>query len=440
MNDHFVSRRQKLRSEILAALLIIQLISWVWVLANSWYSMKNFDSSKVFFVVKDQSWWGQTKFRQVPLWGEHYFGDLQIFHGWVGGGNPYEWMIKPPIPPFGLRFYSLLNFRGPQVGLFIWLSLTCLFSVLITHLWLKSETLSDKITAYCALVLVNTSVLYGLDRGNILLILMTIVGLLFFKVLNSKHLTGFDAFLLASAISLKPYLLLLLLFFVIERKFRFVFFTTIFVLVCNFFATLIYNWNTIDVFTKMFIEQSRYNNSNYADFSIIFSTSAFRVLADSVQLVKGVDYMVALFNGSSLLVALPGILYLVLVTTVCLRRDIPIWIRMISILSTIQMVVAATPRYNIVWTFVGGLLILQQPKVPSDGSVPRISRREFVVAFGCGLGFLVGGLPIALSENLSPLVWIIVICLIFVIYVIPKRQNISQDLSVNSKSEGMKLD
>jgi len=150
--------------------------------------------------------------------------------------------------------------------------------------------------------------------------------------------------------------------------------------------------------------------------------------------------MVALFAGSNLLVALPGILYLVLVTTVCLRRDIPIWIRMISILSTIQMVVAATPRYNIAWTFIGGLLILQQPTVPSDGSEPRISRREFVVAFGCGLGFWVGGLPIALSENLFPLVWIIVICLIFVIYVIPKRQNISQDLLVNSKSKGMKFD
>ena len=440
MNNTVTTSRQKLRADFLATLLVVQIIVWIWVLVNSWYSKKSFDSSKVFFAVEDPTWWGQTKFRQVPLWGQHYFGDLQIFHGWVGGGNPYVLELKPPIPPFGLTYYSLLNFRGPQVGLIIWLSLTFLFSVLITYLWLKSETLSDKLTAYCALVLVNTSVLYGLDRGNILLILMTIVGLLFFKVLNSKRLTGFDAFLFASAISLKPYLLLLLLFFVIERKFRFIFFTTIFVLVCNFFATIIYNWNPIVVFQQMFIEQSKYSNSDSSDFSVIFSTSAFRVLADSVQVVKGVDYMVALFAGSNLLVALPGILYLVLVTTVCLRRDIPIWIRMISILSTIQMVVAATPRYNIAWTFIGGLLILQQPTVPSDGSEPRISRREFVVAFGCGLGFLVGGLPIALSENLFPLVWIIVICLIFVIYVIPKRQNISQDLLVNSKSKGMKFD
>ena len=360
--------------------------------------------------------------------------------GFVGDPNPYFGRLKPQIPPFGLSFYSLLNFRGPQLGMIIWLSFSFLFSVLITHLWLKSETLSNRLTAYCALVLINTSVLMGLDRGNILLILMTIVGLLLFKILNSRRLTGFDALLFASAISLKPYLLLLFIFFIFERKYKFVFHTALAGLVCNLIVTLSFGWSPLTIFQRLINEQARYNGSAYSGFSLTNSSSAFRVLCDAVSFYKGPEYASTLFEGSGLWVAIPGIVYLSLVTTVCLRRDIPIWIRMISILSTIQMVVAATPRYNIVWTFVGGLLILQQPKVPSDGSVPRISRREFVVAFGCGLGFLVGGLPIALSENLSPLVWIIVICLIFVIYVIPKRQNISQDLSVNSKSEGMKLD
>ena len=79
--------RQKLRADFLATLLVVQIIVWIWVLVNSWYSKKSFDSSKVFFAVEDPTWWGQTKFRQVPLWGQHYFGDLQIFHGWVGGAT-----------------------------------------------------------------------------------------------------------------------------------------------------------------------------------------------------------------------------------------------------------------------------------------------------------------------------------------------------------------
>ena len=324
----------------------------------------------------------------------------------------------------------------------IWLSLTFLFSVLITHLWLKSETLSNRLTAYCALVLVNTSVLMGLDRGNILLILMTIVGFLFFKVLNSKRLTGFDALLFASAISLKPFLLLLFIFFIFERKHKFVFHTALAGLACNLIATLSFGWNLLTIFQRLINEQSRYNGSAYSEYSLHNSSSAFRVLSDAVQLFKGPEYAGTLFEGSGFWVAIPGIVYLVLVTIICWRRDIPIWIRMVSILSTAQMVVAATPRYSLAWSFIGGLLILQQPTGLSekDKNETRISRRELVVAIGCGLGFVVGGLPIVVGKNLSPLVWTIVVCLIFVIYVIPKRQHVSQDLLVNSKSEGMQFD
>jgi hypothetical protein len=436
-------KRTEVRNFFLASLLFAQLIVWIWVLVDGWYSEKNFDFARISLRVRDGTFTSnETNYRLVPLWGQHYFGDLQIFFGFVGDPNPYFGQLRPQIPPFGLSFYSLLNFRGPQVGLIIWLSLTFLFSVLITYLWLKSETLSNRLMAYCALVLVNTSVLVGLDRGNILLILMTIVGFLFFKVLNSKRLTSFDAFLFASAISLKPYLLLLFIFFIFEKKYKFVFHTALAGLACNLIATLSFGWNPIAIFQNLISEQSRYNASDYWDFSLRNSSSAFRVLSDAVRLFNGPEYTSILFAGSSFWVAIPGIVYLVLVTIICWRRDIPIWIRMISVMSTAQMVVAATPRYTLVWTFIGGLLILQQPTglIEKEKNEPRISRRELIVALGCGLGFVVGGLPIVVAKNLSPLVWIIVICLIFVIYVIPKRQKISENLSVNSKSEGMKFD
>jgi len=436
-------KRTEVRNFFLASLLFAQLIVWIWVLVDGWYSEKNFDFARISSVVRDTTWFSnETNYREVPLWGQHYFGDLQIFFGFVGDPNPYFGRLRPQIPPFGLSFYSLLNFRGPQVGMIIWLSLTLLFSVLITHLWLKSETLSNRLTAYCALVLVNTSVLMGLDRGNILLILMTIVGFLFFKVLNSKRLTSFDAFLFASAISLKPYFLLLFIFFIFERKYKFVFHTALAGLACNLIATLSFGWNPIAIFQNLISEQSRYNASDYWEFSQRNSSSAFRVLSDAVQLFNGPEYAGTLFGGSSYWVAIPGIVYLVLVTIICWRRDIPIWIRMVSILSTAQMVVAATPRYSLAWSLIGGLLILQQPTGLSekDKNEPRISRRELVVAIGCGLGFVVGGLPIVVGKNLSPLIWTIVVCLILVIYVIPKRQHVYQDLSVSSTSVGMKFD
>lgn len=429
MNDHFISKRQKLRSEILAALLIIQLISWVWVLANGMYSGKNFDFHRLISAgLEDRTWFSsETTYRGVPLWGKHYFGDLQIFFGWVADPNPYFNGLIPPIPPFGLSYYSLLNSWGPHNALIVYLALAVLFSALVVHLWLKTDSLSSQATAYCALVLLNTSALMGIDRGNILLILMPIVGLLFFKILNSQHLGRFDAFLLASAISLKPYLLLLLIFFIIERKYRFAFQTMLIGLACNLIAIPMYGAQPIGIVRSLLWEQSKYNNSDYLEFSARWSSSAFRVLFEALQMSGGREFAIAELTKSNLLVSLPGIMYLILVIIICSRREIPMWIRMISIMSTAQMVVAATPRYNLVWSCIGGLVILQQHSHSKISSEPIISRRELVIAFSCGVGFLVGGLPFAWGMDYSPLVWVLVISLIFVTYVLPKRQRTLQN-------------
>ena len=427
MNDHFISKRQKLRSEILAALLIIQVISWVWVLANGMYSENNFDFSKISWIVRDTTWYSsETTYREVPLWGKHYFGDLQIYFGWIADPNPYVNGLIPPQPPFGLSYYSLLNFWGPHIALTMYFALAVLFSALVTHLWLKTESLSSQATAYCALVLLNTSALMGIDRGNTLLILMPIVGFLFFKVLNLKQLGRFDAFLLASAISLKPYLLLLLTFFIIERKYRFAFQTILIGLACNLIAVPMYGGHPIVIVRSIFRAQSEYNNSDSLEFSVRWSSSAFKVLFNALQMSGGREFAIAVLTKSNLIVLLPGIVYLIFVIIICSRREIPMWIRMISIMSTAQMVVAATPRYNLVWSCIGGLVILQQHPQSKISSKPIISRKELAIAFSCGVGFLVGGLPFTWGMDYSPLVWVLVVCLIFVTYIFPKRQRTLQ--------------
>ena len=429
MNDHFISKRQKLRSEILVALLVIQLISWVWVLANGMYSGKDFDFFwRISALLEDRTWYSsETTYREVQLWGKHYFGDLQMVFGWIADPSPYSQDIYVPnFPPFGLSYYSLLNFWGPHIALIMYFALAVLFSALVTHLWLKTESLSSQATAYCALVLLNTSALMGIDRGNTLLILMPIVGFLFFKVLNLKQLGRFDAFLLASAISLKPYLLLLLTFFIIERKYRFAFQTILIGLACNLIAVPMYGGHPIVIVRSIFRAQSEYNNSDSLEFSVRWSSSAFKVLFNALQMSGGREFAIAVLTKSNLIVLLPGIVYLIFVIIICSRREIPMWIRMISIMSTAQMVVAATPRYNLVWSCIGGLVILQQHPQSKISSKPIISRKELAIAFSCGVGFLVGGLPFTWGMDYSPLVWVLVVCLIFVTYIFPKRQRTLQ--------------
>ena len=47
MNDYSILNRQKLRADFLATLLFVQIIVWIWVLVDGWYSEKNFDFSKI---------------------------------------------------------------------------------------------------------------------------------------------------------------------------------------------------------------------------------------------------------------------------------------------------------------------------------------------------------------------------------------------------------
>jgi hypothetical protein len=427
MNNAFTSKRRQWRFTSIVAQLFIQTTTWIFVLVTGMYSEKPFDFSKISWIVRDKTWYStQTFYREMPLFGKHYFGDLQIFFGFIADPNPYLEVreIRPQIPPFGLSFYSLLNIWSPQIGLAIYISLVIVCSALVIRLWLRTETIAIQVTAYCGLILLNTSVLMSVDRGNILVIVLSVIGYLFYKMLHSPDFTRSDALLLAVAISLKPYLVLILLFFIFERKYQLVYRTIIYGIACNVLSATLYGDSLFSITREMLNSQSGYNNSDSLLFSIKFSTSAFRVLYDFVNLFKGREYAIRFFENSHLMIALPGVIYLSLVVIICSLRKIPMWIRMISILSTIQMVVAASPRYDLVWSFVGALVLLHRSAEFERLDTKTIPRKELTIALLCTVGFIVGGLPLENSKSLSPIVWTIMVFLICAMYLVPKQKRV----------------
>ena len=94
---------------------------------------------------------------------------------------------------------------------------------------------------------------------------------------------------------------------------------------------------------------------------------------------------------------------------------------MISVLSTIQMVIAASPRYDLTWSFVGALILLQQSDKLKNLDSDTIPARELAIVFLCAAGFVAGGLPLEISKSLSPLVWAIMVCLNCVLFAVPKQ-------------------
>ena len=424
MNKSSISNRRQWRFNIVVFQLIAQALTWIFVLANGMYSEKPFNFSRISWIVRDTTWFTKkTIYKQVPLLGKHYFGDLQIFFGFIADPNPYleGREIRPQIPPFGLSFYSLLNIWSPHIGLAIYISLAIVCSALLIRLWLRTETIAIQVTAYCTLILLNTSALMSIDRGNILLLVLPVIGYLFYKMLHSRNFTRCDALLFAVAISLKPFLILIFILFIFERKYKFVFQTIVYGFAFNVLAAMLYGDSLFDIIRTIFNTQIGFNNADSLLFDIKFSTSAFRVLYDCINLFWDREYAIQFFENNHLLVALPGLIYLTLVVVICSRRSIPMWIRMISVLSTIQMVIAASPRYDLTWSFVGALILLQQSDKLKNLDSDTIPARELAIVFLCAAGFVAGGLPLEISKSLSPLVWAIMVCLNCVLFAVPKQ-------------------
>ena len=186
MSQLIASDRRVWRSNYLSFILFAQLLCWLWILVDGMYSESTFQFSQISWIVRDQTWYStEALYDEIPLWGKHYFGDLQIFFGFVADPSPYAVgrTINPQTAPFGLSFYSAIGFFGGVVAILLFLSLSLALPAFLIRVWLKEESLSVQIGAYCALVLVNTSALMAIDRGNILLIVVPIIGFLFYRIM-----------------------------------------------------------------------------------------------------------------------------------------------------------------------------------------------------------------------------------------------------------------
>jgi len=267
--------------------------------------------------------------------------------------------------------------------------------------------------------LVNTSALMAIDRGNILLIVVPIIGFLFYRIMKSQSLGILEALLFATVISLKPYLVLLFFFFIFEKRYRFIIQSAVIGLFFNFMAAFTYGMSLFRIVQTMFQTSSAYNSSESMEFNINTGAAAFKAVFEIVKAIKGDLYAVHFFETHSVATALPGLLYLVVVLMISAKTSIPMWIRIISILSTIQMVISASPRYDLVWSIVGCLIILQQSSKESTTSNLSSGKKELLVAYISGIGFAIGGLPFDSCRFWSPLLWYVLVLLVFAMYVVP---------------------
>jgi hypothetical protein len=419
MTSYSILSRKKIRLRLLATTLVVQALYWLWAIADGMYSSRNFQFSKFSWVVNDQVWIAKESFySNVPLWGAHRFSDLTIFWSYVADPLPYAHggRFVPTIAPIGLSFYAFLSSFGFQAGLCIFLIFSFVSPALLIRTFLKEHSFSDHVVAYCGLVFLNMSVLVAIDRGNLLPIIVPVLGYLIYKLMISSPLGMAEVLVFAAVISIKPYLLMVLILFIGERKYRFTIYVLLTTAISNIVASLAFGMSPLKIFSSILGAQSGYVNEVSLQNSINISAAAFKAVYVLIRFIDGESAAASYFQTHPQMIAVPGLIYLLAVVLICVQSRIPLWVRVVAAVSTIQMVVSASPRYDLSFSLLVGLVILQNFDGSSESDSLRHKPKEILVAIFCWLAFLLSVLPIVASIYLAPLAWCFVVILVLCLY------------------------
>ena len=93
------------------------------------------------------------------------------------------------------------------------------------------------------------------------------------------------------------------------------------------------------------------------------------------------------------------------------------------------MAVAASPRYKLVWCFIGVLLLLQESVEREKLDRKTIHGKELTIAIFCVVVLVFWGLQLKNSKSLSPLVRTFIVCCTRVMCLVPKQKRFLDQLN-----------
>jgi hypothetical protein len=196
--------------------------------------------SRMFYPgVVDRPWMPDNS---IPnsIFGFHYFGDWVIRFSYLNLENPYDRnLILPEVfPPFGLLFFKVLQQMG--VGLSFWIfTLTSIITwQIVIRMYLpKSSSLEQMLFAFL-FVFTSLPFLFNFDRGSVFSLIYGLLGLiLYLEKTNQKR--KLKIALLVLIISLKPYLVLMSLWWLRKRNYKAFSEILVFTLVSNLFSIFV---------------------------------------------------------------------------------------------------------------------------------------------------------------------------------------------------------
>lgn len=295
-----------------------------------------------------------------PLVGYHYFSDLQLAVAYGKTANPYLIDYPAQYPPIGILEFRLLGLLGYQASL--WLFLLGAIGILGFVGWKLMGELSRsrKLVNLLVLVVLTPAMVMAVDRGALSPIATGMVGLAFLAARRKRlFLAGV---LLLLAISLKPYLVLVLLYPLMRGYWKFVVQTAAATALINLIAFALFPGGFMNSLNGFINATLRYADSEAAadqattvKFVTLDAVSGVGTLLRSITFWKNIDVASMIYDDYVGFVLLPGLLFLLALVVILLDKRLPFWIPLTLTLATATVVLPATPLYTLSWASLAAL-------------------------------------------------------------------------------------
>ena len=295
-----------------------------------------------------------------PLVGYHYFSDLQLAIAYGETANPYLIDYPAQYPPIGILEFRLLGLLGYQASL--WLFLLAAIGILGFVGWklMGEVSRSRKLVNLLVLVVLTPAMVMAVDRGALSPIATGMVGLAFLAARSKRMFLA--GVILLLAISLKPYLVLVLLYPLLRGYWKFVLQTAAATALINLAAFALFPGGFMNSLNGFINATLRYADSEAAadqaitvKFVTLDAVSGTGTILRVITFWKNIDVASMIYNDYVGLVLLPGILFLAALSVILLNKSFPFWIPLTLTLATSTVVLPATPLYTLTWASLAAL-------------------------------------------------------------------------------------
>ena len=353
--------------------------------------------------------WMPDRLAPVPVLGLHFFGDWQTFLGWSQSSHPYighrinlnalpalAWLLRP--------FLALPLQVSVAVLVVASLTTTYVAVRLLAPQWSWGRVTA----AWAVFIAFSHGMIFTIDRGAMQALVIAAVGIWLWALSQRRDTLG--AVLLALAIVAKPYIALLLMFPVQQRRWRTVIATVLIVGVSSVIGFAMQPgpfWESVAGYRKGSAHFATHNP--HADGLALHAPSLIGVLLQPVLWVGGEDAARAwVASLPTWALSAPGALWVLLVAYLLFRNRLSAAVTTCFLLSVSQLFLSSAGGYTVVWAGLGAVILVQAPPVPRERWVRRMLEIALVVSIVPIPVSRAGTFDAPLVSLLSPVAWLVV--------------------------------